>query len=118
MTIHGLTIAHSVEENVSIIVSCVPTLGPLFQLIDEKIKSLRSLQHSIKQDHELYSEHRRSTTLPLHAIFDTRGITQYEASAAAAKDTYESEHGSYGSLRSLVPGIQRTTEVDIQRSEV
>ena len=90
----------------------------MFRLIDEKIKSLKSLQHSTKQEHKPYSEHLRSTSLPLHAISNTRGVSEYETSAAAAKDTYKSEHGSYESLRSLVPGIQQTTEVVIHRSEV
>ena len=115
----GLTIASSIEENVSIIVSCVPTLGPIFRSINDKLKSLKSTHFPIKSGHLPQSDPHKGTSISLHVIPNPpRGVIQYESSAAAAGNTYGNSHGMYGSETSLVPGIQKTTRVEVQRSEV
>ncbi|KAL2058661.1 hypothetical protein ABVK25_001391 [Lepraria finkii] len=108
-----------VEENVSIIVSCVPTLGPIFQSIDDKLKFLKSTHYPNKNGHTPQSDPHKGTSISLHVIPNPpRAVIQYESSAAAAGNTYEDSRGTYGSETSLVPGIQKITRVEVQRSEV
>ena len=102
----------------SIVVSCVPILRPAVQLIVEKFKAFRSSHQSTKQAHVSSRDQRNSAPIPLRALPDLREETPSEYSVAAAPDTYKSRQGSYESLRSLVSGIRRTTEVDIQNSVV
>ena len=112
-----LTVAQRTEENVSIIVSCVPTLGPAVELVGRKFKSLAS-PHLSKEERRLSRGHQRGIPIPLHPLPDLREETHYEYSAAAAPNTHKDRQGSYESLRSLEPGIRKTTEVEIQRSVV
>jgi len=113
----GLTNAQSVEENVSIIVSCIPTLGPIIRSIKGKLKSLKSTNYPIPNGHLPRSDPHEGNSIPLHTIPNPLGkMNQY--SAAAAGSTYKGDQGIYGSQLSLVPGIQRTTRVEVQRSDV
>ncbi|CAF9907891.1 MAG: hypothetical protein HETSPECPRED_007930 [Heterodermia speciosa] len=112
------TILALAEENVSIIVSCVPTLGPAVQLIHDKFKLWKSSQRPIKQVHGSSRDCQSSSPIPLHELRDLRKDIQYDYRAAAAPNTYKNRQDSYESLTSLVPGIRRTTEVEIQRSPV
>jgi len=115
----GLTNAQSIEENVSIIVSCVPTLGPIIRSIDDKLKSLKSTHYPITNGHLPRSDPHQGDSISLHAMRNPLGtVNQYESSAAAAGNTYKGDQGIYGSQTSLVPGIQKTTRVEVQRSEM
>lgn len=115
----ALTNAQSIEENVSIIVSCVPTLGPILRSIDEKLKSLKSTHNPITDGHLPRSDPHKSNSISLHAVPNALGgVNQYESSAAAAGNTYKGDQAIYGSQTNLVPGIQKTTRVEVQRSEI
>lgn len=105
----GLTKAQSLEENISIIVSCVPTLGPLIQSINDKFKSLKSTHYPITNDLLPRSHSHKGNSISLHAMPNPLGtLNQNESSPAAAGNIYKGGQGIYGSQTSLVPGIPRT----------
>ena len=90
--------AQRTEANVSIIVACVPTLGPAVQLIHEKFRSSKMSHHSIKHVRGWYRVKQSSTPIPLRALPDLQEETRYEDAAIAAPHTYIEQQGSYESL--------------------
>lgn len=104
----------SVEENISIVVACIPTLGPLFEFISDKAKSLNSRRHHTQLE-ETSPSSRKEITISLQSVRDpTRPAVNYESSAEQLGKPFR---GMYGSQRGLVPGIQKTTRVDISRGD-
>ena len=104
----------SVEENISIIVACVPTLGPFFEFFSDKVKSLKSRRHHT-QLKETAPSLRKGDPIPLRSNTDPiRPVTDYESSA---EPLGKSCQGIYGSQIGLVHGIQRTTRVDVLRGD-
>ena len=104
----------SVEENVSIIVACIPTLGPLFAFFSDKIKSLSSRRHH-SQLKETARPSRKELRISLDNVTNPMGPTvKYESSAEPLGKPFQ---GIYGSQTNLVPGIQKTTRVDVSRGD-
>lgn len=103
-----------VEENVSIIVACVPTLGPLFAFFSDKIKTFNSRRHHTQLE-ETARPPRKEIPISLGSMTDpARPALRYESSAEPLGKPYQ---GIYGSQTSLVRGIQKTTRVDVLRGD-
>ena len=116
-----LILRNSVEENVSIIVACVPTLGHLFRRIDAKVKSLRSrsrqshhrsnqlpIPDDSKVDHAIHL-HGVPLTPPRAAVLNESRPPSVPANKKHCRDTYTG--GVYGSQVDLVPVVQKTTRI-------
>ena len=104
----------SVEENVSIVVACVPTLGPIFAFLSDKAKSLNSRRHHTQLEETARSS-RKAKEISLRLITDpARPAVNYESSAEPLGKPFR---GIYGSQTGLVPGIQKTTDVDVLRDD-
>ena len=101
-----------VEENVSIVVACVPTLVPLLAMFNDKIKSVRSRRNH-SQISDLPSKDHHLLMHPMIDFKDSR--PKYESLAVPARaihaDPYRDESG-------LLPGIQKkTTKMEVRRDE-
>ena len=104
----------SVEENISIVVTCVPTLEPFFAFLSDKAKSL-SLRRHHTQLEETARSSRKANQIFLRSITDpARPAVKYESSAKPLGKPFR---GIYGSQTGLVPGIQKTTIVDVLRGD-
>ena len=92
----------SVEENISIVVACVPTLGPFFATLSNKTKSLNSRRHGNQREEKArYS--RKEKPISLRSIADpARPAVIHESSAEPLGKPIR---GRYGSQTGLVPGI-------------
>lgn len=87
--------------------------------MDNKLKSLKSTHYPIPDDHVPRSQLHKANSISLHTVPNPLGpVNQYESSAAAIGNTYKGDQKSYGSRTNLVPGIQKTTRVEVLRSEV
>ena len=93
-------------------VACIPTLGPLFAFFSDKLKSLSSRRHH-SQLRETARPSRKEIRISLDNVTKPIGAAvNYESSAEPLGKPFQ---GVYGSQTSLVPGIQKTTRVDVSR---
>ena len=104
----------SVEENVSIVVAYILTLGPLFTFFSDKVKSLSSRRHH-SQLKETARPSRKEIRISLDNVANPIGpAVNYVSSAEPLGKPFQ---GVYGSQTSLMPGIQKTTRVDVSRGD-
>ena len=104
----------SVEENISIVVTCVPTLGPFFAFLNDKAKSLNSRRHHIQLEERARSS-RKANQISLRSITDpARPAVNYESSTEPLDKSFR---GIHGSQTGLVSGIQETTIVYVLQGD-
>lgn len=113
-----LTETQSVEENVSIIVACVPTLGSIFRFMNDKVKSLIPTHDPIEGHLQAGEDPRAGDSIPLHAIASPpRAVLQYGSSAAASTTTScRTSRVGYGRDMDFIQGIQKTTTFEVLSS--
>ena len=107
-----------VEENVSIIVACVPTLGSLISYWHKKTKSKNSRQSSYEL--RARGQRRRSQMWRESISKPSRTAVPYGPSSLARQDTGpdDASGATFESVPSLAPIIQKTMQIDVERSNV
>lgn len=93
-------------------VACVPTLGPLFAILNDKVNALKFRRHHTQLE-ESAQPSRKETLIPLNSVTKpARPAVNHESSAEPIGKPFQ---GIYGSQTSLVAGIHKTTRVDVLR---
>ena len=101
------------EEKASIVVACVPTLGPFVDSIGDNIRTLQSRRHHTQIKEPFPS--RKELPIPLRpVVVPPMPAVHYHSSAEPTGNPFEGLHGDRSNFGS---GIQKTIKVEVGRSD-